>query len=43
MVVRIPVRFEMWRGARIEATDRFWRLADVLSIVIDVCYWGGQT
>src|SRR5216684_6565240 len=20
-----------------------WRLADVLSIVIDVCYWGGQT
>ena len=23
--------------------DRFWRLADVLSILIDVCYWGGRT
>jgi len=27
MVVRIPVRFEMWRGAPIETTDRFWRKA----------------
>jgi hypothetical protein len=25
------------------AHGRLWRLADVLSIVIDVCYWEGQT
>jgi hypothetical protein len=22
---------------------RFWHFADVLSILIDVCYWGGRT
>src|SRR5258708_27541618 len=40
-----PVRTVVWEGRSREAPPYpdLWRLADVLSILIVVCYWGGRT